>query len=380
MDDPKTMTSSLLDKARRVADLASFAKNIYLTRAHPVSFVHFVTNRCNARCDFCFIDFDDPATRVGELTLDEIDRLSRTLGPNLKNVNLTGGEPFARKDMTEIARLYLRNTNVESLFITTNGSLPDRIQSFIADLQAEFPDRKLIFSFSIDALGQKHDEIRKIDGLFESCLESFRITRNSGPNVFGNISITVSADNRDEAVETYEALIHEHGVDAMTAVIVRDAGVYKTPEPVKQGIQAAYAEVTRRIVRDLKSGRLAGYNDETLQGRLMNRKNEIMYDVIKDMYLAPEYISPCHAGSLFGIMAHNGDVHPCEILDKPMGNLRDWNMDWMALWNGPAAQETRAFIRDTKCHCTYECAWSFNILANYRYLPRMAAAGLKAGR
>ena len=118
-----------MDKARRVADLASFAKNIYLTRAHPVSFVHFVTNRCNARCDFCFIDFDDPATRVGELTLDEIDRLSRTLGPNLKNVNLTGGEPFARKDMTEIARLYLRNTNVESLFITTNGSLPDRIQS-----------------------------------------------------------------------------------------------------------------------------------------------------------------------------------------------------------------------------------------------------------
>jgi len=373
------MTSSLREIAERAADFSSFAKNIYVTRANPVSFVHFVTNRCNARCDFCFIDFDDPTTRAGELTLDEIDRLSRTLGANLKNVNLTGGEPFARKDLIDIARLYFRNTNIESIFITTNGSLPDRIERFIADIRAEFPDRKLIFSFSIDALGEKHDEIRKLKGLFENCLKSFRITRQSGDNVFGNISITVSADNCAEAVDTYDALVGEYGVDAMTAVIVRDAGIYKTPEPVKRDIQTAYAEVTRRIVRDMRSGRLVGYNADTLQGRLMNRKNEIMYDLIKAMYLAPGFISQCYAGSLFGIMAHNGDVYPCEILDRPLGNVRDWNFDWMALWRGAAAQDARQWIHDTKCHCTYECAWSFNILANYRYLPRMAAAGLKTG-
>ena len=247
------MTSTLLETVQKAVDFASFARNIYVTRANPVSFVHFVTNRCNARCDFCFIDFDDPATRAGELSLDEIDRLSRTLGPNLKNVNLTGGEPFARKDFTEIARLYLRNTNVESLFITTNGSLPGRIERFIAELQREFPDRKLIFSFSIDAIGKKHDDIRKVKGLFENCLKSFRITRTSGENVFGNVSITVSQDNCAEAVDTYETLVSDYGVDAMTAVIVRDAGVYKTPDMVKRGIHAAYSEVTRRIVRDLKS-------------------------------------------------------------------------------------------------------------------------------
>ena len=373
------MTRSLHDMAARAADLASFAHDIYISRANPVSFVHFVTNRCNARCAFCFIDFENPDLRAGELTLDEINRLSRTLGPNLKNVNLTGGEPFARKDLLDIARLYFRNTSIESIFITSNGSLPDRIERFIAALQREFPDRKVIFSFSIDALGAEHDKIRKIDGLFESCLTSYRLTQAAGGNVSGNISITVSEDNCDTAAATYEALVGDHGVEAMTCVIVRDAGVYKTPDDVKRRVHAAYADVTGRIVRDLKSGRLTGYDEGSLQGRLMNRKNEIMYETIADTYLEPRFVSQCYAGSLFGIMAANGDVHPCEILDRPLGNLRDWDLDWMALWNGPAARETRRWIHDTKCHCTFECAWSFNILANYRYLPRMAAAGLNIG-
>ena len=51
------------------ANLLRVLKNIYLTRNEPVSLVHFVTNRCNARCSFCFIDFDNPDTFKSELTI-----------------------------------------------------------------------------------------------------------------------------------------------------------------------------------------------------------------------------------------------------------------------------------------------------------------------
>ena len=66
-------------------------KNLYFFKNEPISLVHFITNRCNARCSFCFIDFDDPKTFQGELTLEEIDKLTKNLGNSLLNVNLTGG-------------------------------------------------------------------------------------------------------------------------------------------------------------------------------------------------------------------------------------------------------------------------------------------------
>ena len=38
--------------------------------------------------------------------------------------------------------------------------------------------------------------------------------------------------------------------------------------------------------------------------------------MVKKMYLKPKYLSRCYAGGIFGIIGANGDVLPCEILDK----------------------------------------------------------------
>ena len=116
------------------ANLIRTVKNIYFSKNEPVSIVHFLTNRCNARCSFCFIDFDDPNTFKGELTLEEIEKLTKNLGKSLLNVNLTGGEPFARKDIVDIAKLYIRNSTVQSMYITTNASLPDRVENFANEI------------------------------------------------------------------------------------------------------------------------------------------------------------------------------------------------------------------------------------------------------
>ena len=85
------------------------------------------------------------------------------------------------------------------------------------------------------------------------------------------------------------------------------------------------------------------------------------------MYLEPHYISPCHAGSLFGIVTASGLVYPCEILDKPMGSLREYDMNFMKLWSDYKAKEFKKWVKKSKCNCTYECAWSFNILSNTKY-------------
>ena len=46
-----------------------------------------------------------------KLTLEEIEKLTKSFGGTLLNVNLTGGEPFARKDIIDIAKLYILNSS-----------------------------------------------------------------------------------------------------------------------------------------------------------------------------------------------------------------------------------------------------------------------------
>ena len=141
--------------------------NIYFKKKEPVSLVHFLTNRCNARCSFCFIDFDDPKTFQNELTLNEIDLLTKNLGTSLLNVNFTGGEPFARKDINDIAKLYIKNTTIQSIYVTTNASLPDRVESFAKAVTELDKNIELTFQISIDDFPSNHNKVRKIENLFE---------------------------------------------------------------------------------------------------------------------------------------------------------------------------------------------------------------------
>lgn len=356
---------------------ASLVTNVHLTRRHPISLVHFVTRRCNARCSFCFIDFEHPSPKSAELTADEIDRLTRSMGPNLSNVNLTGGEPFLRSDLIDIARSYYRNTGVQSIYITSNGGFPERIDAFASAVATEFPDRKLIISLSIDGFPDDHDRIRKVPGLFDKTMRSYHALRSIGGGVSANIAITVSHENHATVADLYDMLIGEQGVRAVTAIIVRDEGVYEVPEDHRRSVLRTYQLLTANIVRDLRSGRLEGYDQSTLQGRLMNKKNEMLYEIMSEIYLEPHFVSTCYAGSLFGVVDVDGTVYPCEVLDSPIGNLRDHDLDFGALWRSRPARDTAAWIKDSKCNCSYECAWSFNILGNARYQPKLIGAALR---
>ena len=51
-----------------------------------------------------------------------------------------------------------------------------------------------------------------------------------------------------------------------------------------------------------------------------------------------------------------------------IGNLKDNNYDFRALWNSPKAEEVRNFIHDTKCFCTHECFMTTNLLLDPKNL------------
>lgn len=362
------------------ANILDILSNLYFTKNQPISLVHFVTNRCNARCSFCFIDFDNPKTFHGELNLDEIEILTKNLGSSLLNVNLTGGEPFARKDLIEIAKAYLKNSTIQSIYITTNGSLPDRIDNFTKEINLFSPETELTFQISVDDFPEGHDRVRKIKNLFDSCIESYRNLKKFGPKVNPVVSITVTQENCDNIKEIFKYLNEDCKINSIKCSIVRDEGVYKTPKQKKQKIYDAYNWLTNQIREKTKIKKISNYSPDSLQGKLHKKKDDISWEMVKKMYLEPKYLSPCHAGGLFGIITANGMVYPCEILEnKLLGNLRDNEMNFLKIWKDKNTKETKKWIKKTKCNCTYECALSFNVLGNWRYTPSLISSLFNLG-
>ena len=230
------------------AKLPKVLNNIYFKKKTPVSLIHFLTNRCNARCSFCFIDFESPETFKGELSLNEIDKMTKNMGDTLLNVNFTGGEPFARKDITDIAKLYINNTSIQSIYITTNGSLPDRVKSFAEEISKYNPEIEINFQISIDDLPEKHNAVRKIKNLFDDCIKTYRIIKElKKPNINASVSITVTHENCSNIKEIFNYFTNECKIDSIKCCLVRDEGVYTRPEEKIEEILRAYDWLTKKI-------------------------------------------------------------------------------------------------------------------------------------
>ncbi len=350
------------------AKIQKVLNNIIFTKQSPISVVHFLTNRCNARCSFCFIDFDNPNTFKNELSLDEIKILTKNFGETLLNVNFTGGEPFARKDITEIAKSYIDNTTIQSIYITTNGSLPERVISYAREIHNYNSKIEQSFQISVDHFPENHDRVRKIKDLFNNCLKTYEgLKKLNIENIQPSINITVSQENCKKIKDIFYYLINDCGIDSIKCCIVRDEGIYKTPNEKKKEIYDAYIWLTGEISKLKKHNKINNYSN-SIQSKIHNKKDEISWDMVKKMYMDNKYISPCHASSLFGVITADGKVYPCEILeDKLIGDLRSNKMNFINLWKSKKNSEIKSFIKDTKCRCTYECALSFNILGNWRY-------------
>jgi radical SAM protein with 4Fe4S-binding SPASM domain len=139
---------------------------------------------------------------------------------------------------------------------------------------------------------------------------------------------------------------------------------------LRDGLYTAYRDLNQRIKRDILAGRIQGFEGTGL-GDLVNAKNIVMHDQIEKAFKSGEFISTCYAGEVFLVLEANGDVRPCEVLPTVIGNVRASGYDLGRVWRSAEALNTRRFIVDTDCHCTYECAWSLNTLVDAKYYPRV---------
>ena len=343
---------------------------LYKRGASPIYFVFFVTDFCNARCKHCLLAEHSPTAKAKELTIDEIERVSASMDDMLF-FTPTGGEPFLRRDLAEIVRIFHRNNHAVNVGIPTNGSLTGRVVETTEDMLKTCPGLDLHIDVSIDGLGEQHDEIRQFPGLFDRAVHTYqelRLLEKHYPNFSTCVEITVSAYNQDHLLELYDYLTHKVGVNTVFTLLTR--GAPRDPGAKDFDIRK-YEELHAALERDNKARILSGYYKMPFSD-LLNAKRIVRPRIIAKTVRERRFQIPCYAGLLGGAMFSEGQVLPCELLvDKVIGNVRDVDYDFKKLWFSPRAEEMRRWIRDTKCFCTYECFLTVNILFNPLVLPRV---------
>ena len=80
----------------------------------------------------------------------------------------------------------------------------------------------------------------------------------------------------------------------------------------------------------------------------------------------------------------DGNVSPCEILETittegehKMGNLKYFDYDMQKLLKSDKAKKVIKFIKDSKCHCTFECPKYMDVLYNKKFYPKLFKNSIK---
>jgi len=347
--------------------------------AMPAYMVFFITDACNAKCKHCLLadgahpGWETPSMQFKkqELSLEEIDKVTASMGKSLMFLLPTGGEPFLRKDIGEIVKIFYKNTGVRNVGIPTNGSTTARTLKIVEDVLKSCPDLDFGVDVSLDGVGALHDEIRVFPGLFERSIQTYKELKKLAkhyPKFNVNVETTVSSHNDKFLMENYAWFRRELEVDNVFTLLTRGSPKESIAKFFDVKLYEEYADL---IEKDMKSGSLSGY-DTFPFADIINAKRIVRHRLIAEIAKTNSYQIPCYAGSLGACMFANGDILPCELLiDRKLGNVRDHNYDFKKIWYGQKADEARTFIRDTKCFCTYECFLTVNILFNPRMMPKV---------
>ncbi len=361
-----------------------------LWKRRPIHLTLFVTSRCNARCQHCFyINRDKTPLKENEMSpemspemssemsLNEYEKLSRGMG-SLIWLAFSGGEIFLRDDLVEISRVFYENNKPSIMLYPTNGLMPDKTLSVMEQVLGECPESIITVKLSIDALGDKHDQMRGKAGSFELVLETHERLKGllgKYKNFELGVNTLISNENQQDMDSAIDFVQGMDGVRMHTISLVRG----DVENGLKDVDPAIYEAAIKRLEDEFRAGTSPVYSFRG--AKLKAAQDLIQRRIIHKIMSGKGRQLPCYAGRLNLVVTENADVYPCEKFEPDflLGNLRKaWVNEWglKDILTSSHAKEIIKRIEDT-CYCTHECYIMTNILFNPAYGPSLIKEYLK---
>ena len=323
----------------------------------PRVLIHFVTTECNMRCGHCF--YWKELGKKQQFTLEEAEKMIRSLKHPLDTVDMAGGEPFMYPHIVKLCEMYSRINRTRGISIPTNGFLTEDIcRKARAILERIGPHTNLHVQISLDGLEESHEHIRNMKNSFRRAfltVEKLKEIQARDPRLSINVVMVVTSYNYQE-LDALAEKVNSYGAD-LVFEIVRGVSLLHNPKlvsdfdpkdeacvlPPMEKFDEIYSTIKRIYYRQYKAGKMLSF-----PFILSLAKIKHSFEILKN----PRKIVDCLAGSHIGVVYPTGEVSVCEFY-KPAANIRETDFDFERAWNSPAMGREKEKVKG--CYCTHGC-------------------------
>ena len=298
-----------------------------------------ITRRCNLACVHCRASSEygpyegEFSTRQCLELLDDIASFSSPV------IILTGGEPYMRDDIFDVAAYGTRKGL--RMVLATNGTM---VTDDIARKTKEASIKRI--SISIDGSdAARHDAFRGVPGAFDGSMAGIEAFKRAG--VEFQINTTITRLNLDQ-IEDILALAIKIGAVAHHIFLLVPTGRGKdladqeiSPEDYERTLNWFY-EKDRSTTIELKATCAPQYY------RIYHQRKQERRGTSPSMPQGALHAMTrgCMGGSSFCFVSHTGQVQPCGFLEVDCGQLNE--QDFRTIW------ETASVFKDLRDLSKYE--------------------------
>lgn len=319
----------------------------------PVILNILITSVCDMRCVHCFFteELDDKPRKKLQMTTEQLQRVSETLGGKLPILIIAGGEPFTRKDLPEVVRAFYENNQLESVYLMSNGQIQKRIIPDVTRILEECPNLNVTVALGVDGLKDEHEKIRQKPGSWDNVIGTARQLQEIQkeiPRLDVQTCTCFMNSNQDRIFEWYDFLRYDLKPDKININYIRPPSA--RAEELNIDLNR-YRKLSQIIDDDSRRGLIKNHYKGN-GGYFKAAVDIYMHEMIARTEEQQKAQLRCFAGTTGGVIYDEGTVSSCENLD-PVGNLRDYDWNFRALWSSPELAARRDKIKQG-CYCTHE--------------------------
>jgi Fe-coproporphyrin III synthase len=295
--------------------------NIMQKKYKPIDATIAVTYNCNSRCTMCNIwQIEKPA----QLSLEIFNNLS----PDLRYINISGGEPFLHPDLIDIITVVKLASPKAQIIISSNGLATDLIIKKMQELLKIDPT--IGIRISIDGISEMHDKIRAITGFYEKAIKTIDELKKIKVNNLG-LSFTIMDNNVEELIKVYNLSV-EKGIEFALAMVQNSDIYFQKNDNTLTQIKKTKDGLNYIINKELKSWNVKkwfrAYYDYGLAYYAEHKKRLLS--------------SGAGFDSLF--IDAEGNIYPSNLINLKMGNIAEGKLD--EIWKSSQAQKVRQEINN----------------------------------